>query len=676
MKSKKKSSIAKKVFGKVALTIFIVNIIMTLSVWDTLNEALGTAEEKYMAEVLELVSNEVDSTMSAYTLAVEAFASNGIIRQCMVDLEENYISGSSQDVLSFPSVQMAMVELNTVAELFHLDGILDITLCSVATDNFFTNRGTSGGADFSFKDRPYYEALKSKEVYISDPYVDHLWNVSVVSVVYPIFDDTGRGIGLILIDVVLEDVGAQIGTKNFGDSGSTYVIDSANNIIIHSNSEYIGTNVIDSNFGGEAFLSQLHNPTGEMFNYNLFGVARTGGITPVSGETGWKVVSAMDSSEYKDPIHDVLQTMVATQMVILLVSSFFCIWGIHTHLAPMKKLEVFIQGVAEGDLSTELNFESNDEIGSLAHYIDNCAKSLTATIRHIDETMMEFGKGNFQLDDSFDYQGDFRSIRSSMEGFAQMMSRSLSELKGTLEEVGQASFLVSDRAQELAAGSVQQTDSLVSLKNLIGGIEETIQHTAKNSSFVTTNAQEISERLLHSHHENLNLADSVRDIRSMSDEVKRIIKAIEEVAFQTNILALNAAVEAARAGEAGKGFAVVADEVRNLSLKTSEAVEDTTKIINNMAGVIESGSDLALDTAKDLENVVEEVERFVDQVSHISLSTQDQASAIGEIQNGIAEISSVVTQNSGISQESAEATEELSTQSSFIMELVNGFNLK
>ncbi len=672
----KQSSIAKKVFGKVAMTILIISIFMTLSVWQNLNVALSQTEQKYMAEVLDSVASDVNRVMAYYVSTVEAFAENEIIIDFLLDVEKNYDLPTVEGLSRFRGAAQLMSELDTIAGMFQANPILDIGLSSVYLDNFLTNTGKTGGDDFSLASRPYYEATQTKQTYISNPYMDHLNQVMVVSVVQPVMDETGRCIGLILIDVVLDELVQEIGHSDFGETGTTYVIDRENNIITHPNASYVGTNVESTNFGGDEFLQELRTPTGSMIQYEVQGTKRIGGIRTISDITGWKIVSAMDSQEFKKPINEVIKTMIITQVVILAVSTFFCIWGINDHLAPLKKLGEYVKAIAAGNLHTQLDFQSNDEIGMLACEMEACAKSILDTMEHIDHSMKEFGRGNFQLDDNFQYVGDFRSIKVSMETFVTLISASLSELKGTSEEVGQAAFLLSDRAQELASGSSQQADSVVSLKELISGINSTIVETAENSTFVTDNAKKISDTLSISKEKTLDLAESVKDIRSMSDEVKRIIKAIEDVAFQTNILALNAAVEAARAGSTGRGFAVVADEVRKLSMKTSEAVEDTTKIINNIATAIETGSELAQNNATDIQRLVADVENFVDKLSHISLTAQTQAEDITEINKGISRISTVVGQNSGISQESAAASEELSSQSALMIEKIEQFYLK
>ncbi len=674
--SQKRSSIAKKVIFRLTLTIFIINLFMILSVWTSLKAVLTENEEKFMESVLHSTAQELDKEIGIYVDAVASMASNEILRDFLLEIEATLPTTGIEQVGNVASYDSAIHELDMLAKLFEANGILDIGLSSVHLDNFITNRGTTGGVNFSLTTRPYFLAVTEDRSYISKPYVDYLHQQYVVSVVEPIHDTQNRVIGLLLIDVLLDNLAQNLSQNSFGETGTTYIIDSLNNIIVHPDKSFVGRNILDENYGGDIFAQELQKPDGDIIYYVVDGVKRTGGIVDVSEDTGWKVVSGMDSSEFQSGMYEVIETLVTTQLVIVLVSLFFGIWGVSDQLKPIKKLEKFIHGIAQGDLQTPLDFESNDEIGSLALEMDKCAKFLVVMIDQIDVTMKQFGNGDFKLDTSHKYLGDFQSIQDSMKIFVDLMSDSVLQIRQAAKEVGQGSSQLSNQAQGLASGSSEQASSVENLNELISGINTNIVDTAKNSSSVTVNAQSISDALVTSNKKMLDLAVSVKDIRSMSDEVKRIIKAIEDVAFQTNILALNAAVEAARAGQSGKGFAVVADEVRNLSLKTAEAVEDTTKIINDIADAIETGSDLAEQTSGDLQHLVVDVERFVTQISNISLSTQDQADAILEINDGINQISQVVGRVSAISEETAAASEELSSQSTLMMDMVEKFQVE
>ena len=172
------------------------------------------------------------------------------------------------------------------------------------------------------------------------------------------------------------------------------------------------------------------------------------------------------------------------------------------------------------------------------------------------------------------------------------------------------------------------------------------------------------------------MIQAMGDISSCSSEIGKIMKIIEDIAFQTNILALNAAVEAARAGTAGKGFAVVADEVRNLATKSTEASKNISALIENSLNAVEHGTQIAGETDQSLLQAVNEVHEMTGIIEEISAASSDQADSITQVMTGIDQISSVVQTNSATAEESAAASEELSSQSQLMKSLVERFKLK
>lgn len=673
----KKKTIATTVVSTMVAIMFFVNLILTFEIWLVVDKNLTEAENKYMSEVMTRVSLEIQNEMAQYISIAEGISQSYILHSFLTTVQDETEQGHD-DVFDADNVDGytdAMNELKIVADMFG-NTVKRVAICSLYKDNFLTHTGERGGADFSLTSLPYYEAVTSKSLYISDPYDDMFSDVKIIAIAQPMFSKTGDVIGMITIEITTDQVAKIAASTHFGDSGMTYILDRNKDILVYTDPSYLGKSHTAFHYEGADMEREILNPTGTIVEYTKNGVYRTGGAVTTHDALGWTVISSIDSSEFDKKIENVIFTLVISLFIGMFITATACTLSVLKSLAPMSQLEDAMADIANGQLDTQIEYDVPNEIGRLAQHMNQSTRALSTYIADIDRTMKAFEQGNFTYQSNITYAGDFQSIDDSMKRFVEMMSLSLMELNQTIKEVNIGASQLSDGASSLSSGASEQANSVAGLTHLITSINDTIVETAKNSSSVTSDAKQISDDLVHSNIKMQELAVSVQDIRAMSDEVKRIIKSIEEVAFQTNILSLNASVEAARAGSSGRGFAVVADEVRNLSIKTAEAAEETSKIIGSIADAIEAGTDLALTTSKELQGVVDDVDVFVHKISTISLSAQDQAHAIGEINQGITEISNVVTKNSAISEESAASSEELSSQSDTMLSLVEQFKLK
>lgn len=218
-----------------------------------------------------------------------------------------------------------------------------------------------------------------------------------------------------------------------------------------------------------------------------------------------------------------------------------------------------------------------------------------------------------------------------------------------------------------------------SIEELTASIEEITAQTKMNAENAT-NANEIAENAKENAEEGYGkmkeMQSAVDEINNASTSIYKIIKVIDEIAFQTNILALNAAVEAARAGQHGKGFAVVAEEVRNLAARSANAAKETTEMIEGSIKKAESGTKIASQTAEALNKIVQDTVKVADFIKQISIASTEQSEGIAQINQGIMQVSSVVQNNSATAEESAAASEELASQAELLKEQVSKFNLK
>jgi len=313
---------------------------------------------------------------------------------------------------------------------------------------------------------------------------------------------------------------------------------------------------------------------------------------------------------------------------------------------------------------------AKDEIGRV---IGACA-AFVLHITEIAEELETIAEGDLTVE--INVLSDLDTMGGSLVRMIDNLNNMFCEINNTTVQVATGSKQIADGAQALAQGSTQQAASVEQLSASIGDISlktrdnaEKAEHAAALANTIKSNAEKGSKQMD-------DMIEAVRDISSASQSISKVIKVIDDIAFQTNILALNAAVEAARAGQHGKGFAVVAEEVRNLAAKSADAAKDTGGLIANSMEKAELGSRIAGETAESLTEIVQGISQSNHLVSEIAQSSVAQSAAITQINIGIDQVAQVIQQNSASAEESAAASQQMSSQANILEDMLAQLKLK
>ncbi|MGE4213943.1 MAG: methyl-accepting chemotaxis protein [Anaerotignaceae bacterium] len=496
-----------------------------------------------------------------------------------------------------------------------------------------------------------------------------LYNTNVVGVVYLEID------GSFLSNITNE--------IEIGQTGYAYIFTEEGTVVAHPDESMVLTQYsvfeaskTDAAMKPLADLIAQAVAKGEISgDYSIGGAKKLGLFHEIEG-TPWFIGIGIDSNEFMAGGYRAIAICLGISLAALIVAAAIVIRFTHSITKPIKQAEEMANEMAKCNFDVEMEYKGNDEMGRLANSMRQMTANIKAVVRDAARGLEEIGKGNFQIAPEVEFNGEFVRILNAIDGIISSLSDTLSSVKTSADSVNLGSSQVSVGAQTLAQGATEQASALEELLASIESISGQIKENASNADKANCVSSKVGNQLVYSNQQMDKMMEAIIQIEDKSKEIGKIIRVIDDIAFQTNILALNAAVEAARAGASGKGFAVVADEVRNLAGKSAQAAKESTVLIQDAIKAVSEGTKIAEETAKAIGEVVDNAKQVVEDVTQIAKASNQQAEAISQITSGLDQISTVVQTNSATAEESAAASEELSGQATMLEEEVSKFRLK
>ncbi len=380
--------------------------------------------------------------------------------------------------------------------------------------------------------------------------------------------------------------------------------------------------------------------------------------------------SAANNKAIETEIMVLTGILIAVAVIAVLITISYCLTLIKSITVPIQKISTAAKQLAIGDVNVDCEKMNDDDLGEL---LDNFGHMVDAIK---DQALLaeKIAEGDMTVD---------AKPRSDKDLLGHALAQLVADNNVTLGNIREAgsqitvgSEQVASASQALAQGSTEQASAI---EQVTSSMEEVTQRTKANATEAgeaNKLVSSVKDMAATGNDQMKDMISAMNDINESSETISKIIKTIDDIAFQTNILALNAAVEAARAGVHGKGFAVVAEEVRNLAAKSASAASETAEMIEDSIHKVGNGTKLAEETAKSLDEIVKSIEEVANLVAHITISSNEQATSISQIDQAISQVSSVVQTNAATSEQCAAASEELSNQAANLRNLLTNYKLK
>lgn len=555
--------------------------------------------------------------------------------------------------------------------------IQGVFVADIDSSASITSGGTISGEDYDVTTRAWFDCTKTGKTVLTKPYIAASTGKTIISAVAPVFDENGTAVGAAGIDVAIDTIVKMMGNYTIGKEGYTMLLTSDGTFVYHPNASLIDTKIQDMNISSN-IANAISSQASQIIGYRVNGEHKYGYIMPI-GNTGFIALSCIPNNQYYSSL---VRSVI--MLIILIVAGEVFILFLLGRLSgkivrPLVQLNGVATELANGNLDVSLDVRTEDEVGELAVSIDKTVQRLKEYIDYIDEiseVLAAMADGKLAISLKYAYVGEFEKVKDALNHISQSMTEVMTSIVEGANQVSVGSDDLAKAAQGMAENTETQAASIEELLATATTVAEQVKENRDNSEKSAEYTNEVAAVMEESKKQMSQMREAMDKIQESSKQVVGVIKAIEDIASQTNLLSLNASIEAARAGDAGKGFAVVAGEIGGLANESADAVNTTRDLINVSLEEIEKGNAIVNDVMASLDNAVERVRVANGMIQDTAQNADTQMKSIDQIRDGIQDMSQVVQDNSAMAQETSATSEELAAQSVTLNELVQRFDLK